>query len=947
MKNLKSILLLVLFIATSCSNTVELTFNSHSILKFSDENDGINVNIVAGSDSIIAKVFPVKIQIYENDNISDIYSGYSSVKKEGSYVVANAEVKIDDVIFLVEDKWALVDDFPTLERSIKVSGDSPRSFSSAIEFEFDKHSRENTEYFVPGMIYGSTDNLTKTAIGGAEVYSNGNGKVWIREDRMPAPLMAFRFDNGLSFSILNITPNGETTIDDAQDVELKTIIDENLRFGSLYAEQKDNTLKTGYSFPGSEGEYSYQGNTYPGGQHHKWRRRFHPIKDGFIQTYSLSFNSEIKENFQSFYSSEWKRSFSILNPKINHQDIEQARESMLSIIPKILISKEGKTGLSNWYDATDATDKIIDKKAVFGFTGKNIEIAYYLLYNSDFDSRYKNIANNIISSFLDLKVNPPAGEGYYFKDGKPALAIPHHKHIYLRSYGDAMKVLAKAYKLEKSKGVDHKEWLSWMTDFANWVLTQQYDKGGFPRAWKPITGEISVESPASSYNIIPFFCEMHEITGEDKWLNAAIRTGEFSWESGHQMGRFVGGTIDNPDVLDKEAGTLSTEAYLELYESTKEKKWLQRAEIAAQYSETWMYIWNVPMPENYPQSEWTKGVPTVGIQLISTGHSLTDNYMAFDVDEYAKLYKYTGNQHYFDVAKILLHNTKGMLALPERKYQYRASGWIQEHWSMAPPRGKALHPGWLPWVTTSNLNGICETEIFDEELFDKLKDKTPAYIIKNTPITVDGNIDDWKDIEGIEVANSSKLWIGQGMIKENWKGKEDLSFTWKAAYSSNKIYFVFDVSDDVFLDSAQQKLSYLNDVIEIMLDPNNKKGDRFEIINNKKHLNGYEMHFLPSRGNEVFIDDSLIPEYRMDLKQNDLFSDKWEGEIASSKTNNGYVLELGFKIPDTKLISGKEIGLDVDVCDDDGNGRKSLLLWSGENNEFWLTMEKYLTVKFE
>jgi hypothetical protein len=225
--------------------------------------------------------------------------------------------------------------------------------------------------------------------------------------------------------------------------------------------------------------------------------------------------------------------------------------------------------------------------------------------------------------------------------------------------------------------------------------------------------------------------------------------------------------------------------------------------------------------------------------------------------------------------------------------------------------------------------------------------KQDTYTIKEAGITVDGDISDWKDIEGVEVGDTSKLWIGQGMTKENWKGKKDLSFNWKAAYSSDKIYFLFEVIDDIFVDPAQQPLSYLNDVVEIMIDPKNRKGNRFTLTDGKKRLYGYEMHFLPSQGNEVFIDDSLIPEYALNLSQNSLFRSKWRGEIVSSKTKNGYILEFGFEIPDLEIEPGVEIGLDVDVCDDDGNGRKSLLIWSGENNEFWISMEKYPTVKFK
>ncbi|MEN8250532.1 MAG: sugar-binding protein [Bacteroidota bacterium] len=227
------------------------------------------------------------------------------------------------------------------------------------------------------------------------------------------------------------------------------------------------------------------------------------------------------------------------------------------------------------------------------------------------------------------------------------------------------------------------------------------------------------------------------------------------------------------------------------------------------------------------------------------------------------------------------------------------------------------------------------------------RNENVSYIIKQAAITVDGYGDDWKSIQGIEVADTSQLWIGQGMIVENWKGKEDLSFTWKAAYDWHKIYFLFDVNDNILVDPAQQNLSFLNDVVEIMIDPENKKGERFTVSENKKRLNGYEMHFLPSTGNKVFIDDSIVPEYRMDLSQDELFVNNWKGEIASTKKEGGYILELGFEVPGMEINSGKRIGLDVDVCDDDGDGRKSLLIWSGENNEFWLTMDKYPQVVFE
>jgi hypothetical protein len=46
---------------------------------------------------------------------------------------------------------------------------------------------------------------------------------------------------------------------------------------------------------------------------------------------------------------------------------------------------------------------------------------------------------------------------------------------------------------------------------------------------------------------------------------------------------------------------------------------------------------------------------------------------------------------------------------------------MQEHWSFAPLRGHGLHRGWLPWVTTSQLNGIFGIRDFDMDLYERLK----------------------------------------------------------------------------------------------------------------------------------------------------------------------------------------------------------------------------------
>jgi hypothetical protein len=237
-----------------------------------------------------------------------------------------------------------------------------------------------------------------------------------------------------------------------------------------------------------------------------------------------------------------------------------------------------------------------------------------------------------------------------------------------------------------------------------------------------------VEEPSgtTSYNPVPLLVLMTEETGDTKYKESAIRAAEYVWANWGTRGVFVGGAIDNPNITDKEAGMLSVEAYLSLYDSTKEPKWLARAKSAADFTESWIWIWNLPMPVDADDTQlhYKKGVPTIGVQGITAQVAgSVDEYLDWAVPSYAKLYNLTKDQHYLDVASVLLHDTKSMVALPGRQYDVRGIGWQQEGWRMGPGgsgRGVGGHRFWLPWVSANHLYGITGLEEYDPALFTQL-----------------------------------------------------------------------------------------------------------------------------------------------------------------------------------------------------------------------------------
>jgi hypothetical protein len=659
-----------------------------------------------------------------------LQQGYDSVQKTAQGFEGKASVSgPSGIIFRVDDRWKTEADALCLIRRLVVSGNSAGGFVSSISFSARSAlHREQIAVFAPGMLYGGTDHHEDWAIGGPATYREGQGRMQIREDRLPIPMVGVLSHDGSSITVLDPTPNGATTVADSHDRNVTTLTDSRFQFGAIVADDTAGHLSLGFCFPGTEGEVTYRGGTYPGGQIHEWRRRYHPLQNGFVQAYDVHFRFARGEgSFPEFYRNGWRWAWKVLGPAVYPQDIPLIRQSLIDMLAGRVVQTPSGTGIPNFIAWQGSQAPFFSRAAVMGFTGKNLEAARVLLGDSDRDPSargewHRKLALAIIKSFLTLRMNPPVGEGFDLFSGQPVVAIPRDQEVFLRSFGDDFSSLTKAYLTEHREGRDHSEWLKCCIEFANWLLTQQDASGGFPRAWRPGTGEVADASLLSGYNAIAFLALLSQATENEKYLHAAIRSADFCWSSGQSDGIFVGGTIDNPNVIDKEAGTLSLEAYLALHEVTHDRKWLQRAEAAANYAETWIYCWNVPMPGDEADGNlhWKRGVPTIGLQLIATGHSLVDEYMAGDAGAYLQLHILTRDPHYLDVARILLNDTKAMVAIPGRLYDLPGPGWQQEHWSLAPVRGLGLHRGWLPWVATSQLDGLYESERLDPEAFKRL-----------------------------------------------------------------------------------------------------------------------------------------------------------------------------------------------------------------------------------
>ncbi len=700
------------------------------------------IEIAGAAAPRILQPKPAKLEIFSTEeDIRQLATGYKTVEKSAAGIDAMAEIAYgDNVVFRVRDRWSLSGAVVSVSRKVEVAGNAPGGFYSSVILTVDPSvGWFDVNYLAPGLLYGDPTYDGDRSPGGTLNYKAR--RFLMREDILSAPLFALSFNNGTSVAVLDPAPRGDTTM---EETPLKAVMsDARFQFGALGAWQTDEgPIEFGFWFPGTTSSYGFGRGAQPATP--RWIRRYHPIAQGVSHSYQVSFRFGQNESFPDVTRNAWRWAWNTLDPEITYIDVEQMRQVLIDHLVSQANTINGRTAMP--FVVNTITDQLQWNYTMtaMGFVGKNIECADQLLREGDRDNtergqKMRQTGLAIISSHIQaLSSIPLQGTGYDLETGKPwdnsvKESDRNWTAPWLRNATEGMRVLMRAYQREKTQGRQHPEWFNWIKQYVDWLIQQQRPDGSFPRRWEHGSSEVAEASGTTSYNPVPLLVLMTEETGDPKYEESAIRAAEYVWKNWGSRGVFIGGTIDNPNITDKEAGMLSLEAFLSLYESTKELKWLQRAQAAANFTESWIWIWDVPMPLNANDADlhWKKGVPAIGFQgIAASAVGGVDEYLDWSVPSYAKLYNLTKDEHYLDVARLLLHNTKSMVALPGRQYDYKGTGWQQEGWSMSPGsrRGIGGHRFWLPWISANHLYGITGLEEYDPALFKTLSVKldTPA-----------------------------------------------------------------------------------------------------------------------------------------------------------------------------------------------------------------------------
>lgn len=344
-------------------------------------------------------------------NLQDVAAGYSSVHSAQDGTTAKADIPFgQQITFHVEDRWRIKEGSLWVHRHVLVSGTTEGGFGSKVLFSTAPDVNwSEVKFLAPSKLYNdpSFDGMTSP---GSPLHYQAK-RFSIREMALTAPLFALNFADGHSITVLDPTPKGQTTAEEASAPTDTVMTDARYNFGALGAQQGAGGIVFGYWVPGTVDDFlntrpalpsqspgmspgaapallTAQGDFAPAPKpdvQPAWRRRYNPIHNGMVQDYEVAFRFGQKETFPQTTRNAWRWAWSILKPAVNDVDLDYVRRVSVDVLSSQVLTVDGRTGIPYLLDAHTGQfrNRSDARRAAMGFCARNIEIAAEFLMEAD------------------------------------------------------------------------------------------------------------------------------------------------------------------------------------------------------------------------------------------------------------------------------------------------------------------------------------------------------------------------------------------------------------------------------------------------------------------------------------------------------------------------------------------------------------------------------------
>lgn len=619
---------------------------------------GMSKNATGTSDRyMFENITPIRIFM---NGSNDLLTAYDEVSLTNFGYEARRELLTSSgSVLSVKDAYYIANEQEfgsfNVRRSVTVISAHSNDKGFASEFLLQANQVGDYEYFVPNNVF-KTLNEART----------------FRETQLGLPMMMLRSRaKGYTLSLARYQP---------------VIHYEDNNYASLEINptRKDITIV----YPSKEGN-----------------RKYHTVMQGAAHVYDIVIRLETTVDYEEATASVYNAHFNLQNQRIVATDIDTVYK-VVNEDYKTLLHAEEQThpDTNKKYTSYGLPWRIHIENGEIGpytyqagFIGQQLPSAYnmmlYGLMNDDLTSLQNGI--NVIDFWVnDAEFMSIAGVPYIWYDtwANDFRSYPS----FLRMQVDAMEGLLDAYRLASAHGINKESWFEALTMFGEFLAYNQNEDGSYYRTYNYdggpfVSWDNGIEEPpgniVQSFSkgntpmAIRFLSKFYETTGNEIYKDAALKAGNYVYNFLYPSGFYQGGTCDNPNAIDKEAGVFAMYAYDALYTLTGEAKWLKALKQATAFTMSTVLVSSFPVRNSLNKS--AKPVMagyTDGLSFInSSAGSGVDNYIAFLYYQLFRVYIYTGEITYLKQAEFVQQNTKsimdwdGMLNYPYRSLVAEAS----------------------------------------------------------------------------------------------------------------------------------------------------------------------------------------------------------------------------------------------------------------------------------
>lgn len=218
--------------------------------------------------------------------------------------------------------------------------------------------------------------------------------------------------------------------------------------------------------------------------------------------------------------------------------------------------------------------------------------------------------------------------------------------------------MLKLWDLLRENGIDRPDYKRFATKILDFFCDHYSEEYAFGKAWH-FDGRCEEENGTVGAFVTMALCDGWRILGEQRYLDFAIKSLEFYMHRDLDQFICTAGAIDCTCV-DKETAGPVIIAALDLYEFTKEEKYLEYAVKASYYFASWMYTYDVHYG---PEAEFTQyGYYTAGSTYVSVQHPALDQWGELMCCEWLRLADYTGDDRWRQRAIMMWYNCTQCIA---------------------------------------------------------------------------------------------------------------------------------------------------------------------------------------------------------------------------------------------------------------------------------------------